>query len=142
MAIQHTFRIAGGTARVAQRRGSLFVELGPDILFGRRLDPRLVTHETGNSDIHGQSIAIAESDPVLHRRALRSDRAHDRQERQIEADDSIFCVVDDPSDLLGRQPRIDSVQHAGTATNPVVQLEMAIAVPGQSRYPLAAAYTQ
>jgi hypothetical protein len=142
MAIQHSFRIAGGTARVAQRRGSLFVELGPDILFGRRLDPRLVTHETGNSGIRGQSVAIAESDPVLDRRALRSDRAHDRQERQIEADDSIFRIVDDPGDLIGRQPRIDGVQHASTAANPVVQLEMSIAVPGQSRHPLAAVYTQ
>ena len=113
-----------------------------DAEVGRRLDPRLVTHETGNSGIRGQSVAIAESDPVLDRRALRSDRAHDRQERQIEADDSIFRVVDDPGDLIGRQPRIDGVQHASTAANPVVQLEMSIAVPGQSRYPLAAAYTQ
>jgi hypothetical protein len=56
---------------------------------------------------------------------------HQRQEAQVEAQDLVFGVVGDPRDLVGVQARVDGVQHAAAAAHAVVQLQVAIAVPGQ-----------
>ena len=40
-------------------------------------------------------------------------------------------MIDDVSDLIGKQPRIDGVDHRAHAGHRVVELEVAIAVPRQ-----------
>ncbi|MNT51041.1 hypothetical protein D3C72_1879890 [compost metagenome] len=58
-------------------------------------------------------------------------RLHQRQEAQVEAQDLVFGMVGDPRDLVGVQARVDGVQHAAAAAHAVVQLQVAVAVPGQ-----------
>jgi hypothetical protein len=55
---------------------------------------------------------------------------HQREKAHVEGKDLVFGVVDDPGDLVGMQPWIDGVQHAAGARDAVVQLQVAIAVPG------------
>ena len=62
---------------------------------------------------------------------MRRELLDQRHENRIEEDVAIFGMVDDVLDLLRKQARIDGVQDAAAAGHAVVQLEMAIAVPGQ-----------
>ena len=142
VAVQHALRIARGTARVAQSGRGFFVELGPAVVFGSRLDPGFVTHQPGKARIGWKPITVAECDPVLHSGAVRGNRTYDRQERQIETDRFVFRIIDDPRDLFRRKPRIDGVQHARAAAYAVVQLEVAVPIPSQRRHPLASGDTE
>jgi hypothetical protein len=54
-----------------------------------------------------------------------------RQESEIEAQGLVFGMVRDPRDLVGMQARIDGVQHAPAAAHAVIELQVAVAVPGQ-----------
>ena len=51
----------------------------------------------------------------------------------IEEHEAVFGVIDDVDDLLDEQARVDGVAHRAHAGDAVVQLEMAVAVPGQRR---------
>jgi hypothetical protein len=46
-------------------------------------------------------------------------------------------MVGDPGDLVGRQARIDGVHHAAAAGDAEIELEMAVAVPGQRGHAVA-----
>ena len=52
---------------------------------------------------------------------------------------AVFRMVDDPGDLLGKQPRIDGVVDRADAENAVPRLEVAPGVPGERRHPFARA---
>ena len=65
---------------------------------------------------------------VLH---ARGDRLDQRQEGQVEEQDLVFGMVGDPDDLVGMQARVERVQHRARAGDRVVQLQVAVAVPGQ-----------
>ena len=52
---------------------------------------------------------------------------------------AILGVVDDVGDLVGEQARIDGVTDRADAGDAVVQLEMAVVVPGERRDALALA---
>ena len=54
-----------------------------------------------------------------------------RNECQIGQHQAIPGVICDPGDLIGKQPRIDGVDHRAHAGHRVVELEVAIAVPGK-----------
>ena len=46
-------------------------------------------------------------------------------------DDAVFGMVGDPGHLVGREARVERVHHAAAAGDAEVQLEVAVAVPGQ-----------
>jgi hypothetical protein len=61
-----------------------------------------------------------------------------RQEGHVEAQHLVFGVVGDVGDLVGVQARVDGVQHRAHAADRVVQLHVAVAVPGQRGHAVAA----
>jgi hypothetical protein len=105
-------------------------------------EPGLVAAQAGDAGVGGQLVGIAQSDPVLDRAAVRPHGLHDRQERHVEAQHLVFGMVGDPGNLVGREPRVDRVDHAATAGDAEVQLEVAIAVPRERGHPVAEAQLQ
>ena len=69
--------------------------------------------------------------------ALR-DRLDQRQEGQVEEQRLVFGVVGDVDDLVRVQARVERVQHRARARHRVVELHVAMAVPGQRRDAVAA----
>ena len=74
---------------------------------------------------------VAQRDPVFDGRALGPDRLDDGQEGHVETQHLVFGMVGDQGHLLGDQPRVDGVHHPAAAADAVVQLEVAVTVPGQ-----------
>jgi hypothetical protein len=60
-----------------------------------------------------------------------------RQEGEVEEQHLVFGVVGDVGDLVGVQARVDGVQHRARARHRVVQLHVAVAVPGQRGHAVA-----
>ena len=95
----------------------------------------------------GQDVLVAEQvrqrglarhvGSIRHRRIAQrsgpsgSQLLHQRQERQVEEQQRVLRVIDDVGELPGKQPRIDGVAHGADAGYGVIELEMAIPVPGQ-----------
>ena len=61
-------------------------------------------------------------------------RLNDGKESHIKAEHLVFCVIGNPCNLVWMQTRIDGVQNAATTAYSEIQLQMAIAIPGQSGY--------
>ena len=87
-----------------------------------------------DAGVRRQRIGLAERDPILHRRALRGDGLHQRQEGHVEAEDAVLGIVDDPGELVGRQARIDGMHDTAAAADAEIELEMAVPVPGERRH--------
>jgi hypothetical protein len=113
------------------------VEGRPGVVVALPAHPVLVARQAGHAAVGGQPVGVAQRDPAPHRGAARVHRLHQRQEGEVEAQDLVLGVVDDPGDLVRMQARVDGVQHALRAADAVVQLQVAIAVPGQCRDPVA-----
>jgi len=58
---------------------------------------------------------------------------NDGQERHVKAQDLVFGMVCNPSDLIGVQAGVDGVQHMPTATHPEIKLQVPMTIPGQGR---------
>ncbi len=140
--IQRGLGVAGGAAGVAHAGGGVLVEIGPVVVAGVRTDPGFIALQSGDAAVGGQPLGVAQRDPVPHRRTLGRHRLHQRQERQVKAQRLVLGVVDDPGQLLGVQARVERVQHAPAAADAKIQLQMAVAVPGQRGQPLAPAQAQ
>ena len=54
----------------------------------------------------------------------------DRQQVKVDEEDLVLGVVGDIGDMLGREARVEGVQHGADAGDAEVELEMAIGVPG------------
>jgi len=65
------------------------------------------------------------------------DGLHLRQEAEVEAQHAVFGMVDDPAQLVGVQARVDRMQNTARAADPVVELQVAVAVPREGADPLA-----
>ena len=127
--IQNAFRIARRAGRVAERGRGALVELGPDQLVGFAFDEglvgdrsvrcvrkvRLIRHRHGPFD-------LAEPRPEIR---------HERGKRHVEEQHAAFRVVQDVVDLLGKEPRIDRVQHSSDAGDSEIEFEMPVRVPGE-----------
>ena len=61
----------------------------------------------------------------------------DRQQVEVDEDHLVLGMVGDIGDVLGRQPRVERVQHRADAGNAEIELEMAIGVPGDGADPVA-----
>ena len=57
----------------------------------------------------------------------------ERHERQVGDHHAVFGVIDDPGDLLGKQPRIDGVVDRADAEDAVPGFQVPPGVPGQRR---------
>ena len=137
VAVQRGLRVARGAAGVAHAGGRVFVKLGPVVLVGLGADPGFVALQAGDARVLGQFVRVAQRDPVLHRGALGVHRLDDGQEAHVKAQHLVFGVVGNPGDLLGMQTRVDGVQHPAGAADAEIQLQVAIAVPGQRGDPVA-----
>ena len=62
---------------------------------------------------------------------------HQWQKAQVKTQHLVFGVVGYPGNLVRVQARVDGVEHAARTTHTVVQLEMAVAVPGERGYAVA-----
>ena len=69
--------------------------------------------------------------------ALAVDSLHQRQKAHVKAQHLVFGVIGNPGNQIGVQARVDGVQHPAGATDAVVQLKVAVAVPGQCGDPVA-----
>ena len=61
----------------------------------------------------------------------RRDGFDQRQEGEVEEQHLVFGVVGDVDDLVGVQARVERVQHRARAGDRVVELHVAVAVPGE-----------
>jgi len=68
---------------------------------------------------------------VAYGRELRQQLLDRGQQVQVDEQQPVLGVVDDVDDLLGKQPRVDGVTHRAHPRDAVIELEVAIAVPGQ-----------
>ncbi len=137
MAVKHRLGIAGRAAGVTHAGGGVFVELGPVIGCRLRADPALVTAQAGYTAIGRQLVGVAQGDEMPDRRQLAVNRLDDGQEAHVETQDLILGVVGNPGDLLRMQAWVERMQHPPRTADTKVQLEVAVAVPGQRGNPVA-----
>ncbi|MCY1501317.1 hypothetical protein D9M68_353840 [compost metagenome] len=130
MAVEHALGIARRAARVAQRRGGVLVEHRPfEAVVG--LGQLLVAQQVRDASLLRHVRAVAHQHERAHRRELCGDLFDERQEVQVEEEDTVLRVRGDPHQLVGVQPRIERVQHAARPGDRVIQLHVPVAIPGQ-----------
>src|SRR3984885_9081244 len=134
--IQHALWIAGGAGGVAHRRRGIFVEgfpfeiavdFGDPVLIGDRVLQRCLRHMR----------LVGKHDIALDARELVGDLFQDRHEGDVGHHHAILGVVDDPGDLLGKQPRVDGMADRADPHDAVPCLEMAPGVPGNRGHAVA-----
>ena len=82
---------------------------------------------------------VGQDDIALDRRQMAGDRLEERHEGEVGHHDPILGVIDDPGDLLGKEAWIDGMIDRSDPGDPVPGFEMAEAVPGERRDPVAEA---
>ena len=135
--IEHALGLARGARRVAERAGGVLVELGPRE--GRRHlgQQALVAEQAAHLAVGRHVLAVRHQHVGLDGLESGGDLLDQRQEGRIEEQRRVLGVVGDVGDLLGEQPRVDGVADGADAGDGVVELEVAVAVPGQRRDPVA-----
>ncbi len=81
--------------------------------------------------------AVRQRDPRRHAGAMRRELLDERQKRQVEEDQPVFRVVDDVRELVEEEPRVDRVDDRFHPRHGVVELEVAVPVPGERADALA-----
>ncbi len=132
VAVENAFRPAGGPRGVAQRRGAPLVELGPlETVFALGIDQLVIDAE------HRQAgFRRFEQDKATIGRQQRPQPLDERDEAGFDEQQPVLRVVDDVDDLLVEQPRVDRVADSPDAGDAVIQLEMAVGVPGERADPV------
>ena len=136
MAEEHALRLAGGARGVAERRRGVLFELRPLEIIGLGCDEILVAGKSRDRRLW-PAAAVGHRHPVLHALALGGELLDQRREREIEEHDRIFGVADDVGELLVEQTRIDRVGDRAHARDRVVELEVAITIPGERSDPVS-----
>src|SRR5262249_50947516 len=132
MGIKHTFRMACRAGGVAHAGGGVFVERFPGEIFVHRADPLLVGRRISKR-CRGHMGGISQHDVAFDRRKPVCKFFQQRQKREIRHHDAILGMVDDPGDLFGKQPRIDSVIDRANSENAVPRFDVPPGIPGQRR---------
>ncbi|CAB4661068.1 unannotated protein [freshwater metagenome] len=130
MAIHDTFGIAGGATCVTHTCCLIFVDIRRPHC-RRRLGKQcliLVDFKTGNCIGHFP-LAVIHKDQMLHRGKRREKWLNQREDRRINEDHFIFCMINDVGQLFGKQTNVERVQHATTTGSRKIQLQMALSVP-------------
>ena len=134
--IDHAFGIACCARRVAHAGRGIFVKGFPNEVAVDVGDPLLVRHRILQCGRRHMRRA-GQHHVFLDRLQLVGDFFEDRHEGEIDHQYAVFGMIDDPDDLLGKQPRIDGVINGADAHDAVPGLEMPPGVPGQRRHPIA-----
>ncbi len=135
--IEHALGVAGRARGVAERGGRALVEVGPFQRAGLAGDQLLVAQQLGDLGGGRHVGAVGHDHDVLHGLELLPHALDDRQQVQVDENDLILGMVGDVGHVLGRQPRIDGVQDGADAGDAEIELEMAVAVPGNGAHPVA-----
>ncbi len=85
---------------------------------------------------------IGHDDEALDVGNLVGDRLQQGHEHRVDTDEAVFGMVDDVHDLLGEQPRIDRMTHVSAAADAVVNLEVAVVIPGERCDAVALLYAE
>ena len=136
MRIEHALRVAGGAGGVAEPGGGALVELLPAEVAVDLADPLLIWNgvlELGCRHVGG----VCQDDVALDGRQMVGDRFEQRHEGEIDHHEPVFRVIDDPGDLLREKTRVDGMIDCPDARDAVPGLEVAEAVPGKRRDPVA-----
>ena len=135
--VEHALGLAGRARRVAERAGGILVELGPRECRRHLGQQPLVAQQAAHLAVSRHVLAVRHQHVGLDGLERGSDLLHQRQEGGVEEQRRVLGVVGDVGDLLGEQPRIDGVADRADAGDGEVELEVAVAVPGQRRHPVA-----
>jgi hypothetical protein len=81
--------------------------------------------------------AVGHDHDVLHGLEVLPHALDDRQQVEVDEDRLVLGVIGDVGDVLGRQPRVDGVQHGADAGDAEIELEVAIGVPGDGAHRIA-----
>ena len=138
---EYAFGIAGGPGRVAKRGRRILVEHRPVVFVVLRTDQFLVANEIRDRQ-RGHVRPVRHRDEALDRRHRRSQLFDQRCECQVEKQVLVFGVIGNVGDLLGKETRIDRVQHGAHAGHAIVEFHVPIAVPGQRGDAVAPLYAQ
>jgi hypothetical protein len=135
MRVEDPLGVAGGAARVAERRSRALVDLGPrEVARAGLLEQLLV----GDRAREGVEVAVAHHHEVAHAVELGRQLRQRRDERAVDEDHPVLRVVDDVDDLLGEQADVERVQDGAVGGHGEVELVVALGVPGEGRHPVAA----
>ena len=104
-----------------------------------RIDQVLVAQQFGDLRRHRHEVPAGHGHERLDGLNARGDRLDQRQEGEIEEEDRVLRMVGNPHHLVRVQPGVERVQHGAGARHRVVQLHVAVAVPGQRRDAIAEA---
>ena len=135
--VEHALRIAGRARGVAERRCGLLVEVGPLQGAGLACDQLLVAQQVGDLARGRHVGAVGHHHDMLHGLELADHALDDRQQVEVDKDDLVFGVVGDVGHMLGREARVQGVQHGAEAGDAEIELEMAVGVPGNGADPVA-----
>jgi hypothetical protein len=128
VAVEHALGFAGGARGVAERAGSLLVELRPVEVVALGRDQIVVERDRRKRGLG----AAEQNDPhVLGQ--LRPQPLDQRDEAGFEEKQPVGGVIEDVDDLFVGQHRVDRVADPADPGNPVVELEVAVGVPGHCR---------
>ena len=130
MRIEHALGIAGRAGGVAKAGGGALVECLPLKVGVDFADPVLIGDrvlEPGRGHVR----RVGQDDIALDRRQMIGQSLEQRHEGQIRHHHPVLGVVDDPSDLLGKETRVDGVVDRADPGDAIPGFEMAVAVPGE-----------
>src|SRR5216117_1738679 len=80
---------------------------------------------------------VAHDHDPAHARDLVADRLEHRPRARVGEDHRVLGMVDDVGEVLGREPEVQRVEDAADERRRPVDLEVAVAVPGQGRHTVA-----
>ena len=136
VAVEHALRVSGGARRVAERACGALVESRPVELVGMAGDEGLVGRQLALHHVRHRLVARHQHD-ALDARDLALQHLEQRQQRRVDEQHSVRRVVDDVLELLREQSGVDGVHDGAHARHRIVELEVAVVVPGQRRDPVA-----
>ncbi|MNN14427.1 hypothetical protein D3C81_1274900 [compost metagenome] len=131
VAVEHAFGIARSTGGIAQRRCAVLIEGWPHEVIGVRFDQIFVAQQIGDRGNRRHMRSVRHENEAGDGRDFASDGFDQRQEGEIEEEDAVLGVVGDPFHLVRMQAWVQRVEHGTRAGYGVVQLHVAVAIPGK-----------
>ena len=127
VAVDNTFRIAGGAAGVTHGHRRTLVGLGPGKVLRRRGEQVLVAVHRHVAQATG--VPLADQDVGLDRRELTRDGSQHGQDGGVDDHHPVLAVVDDVGQLVGEQPQVQRVQHRAHRRDGQIGLQVLLGVP-------------
>ena len=134
--VHHALGISGGAGGVAQAGGGVLVERFPGEVAVGAGEPFLIGHGVAQAGLRHVG-GIGQHDVALDGGELVGELFEQRHEGQVGEETPALGVIDDPDDLLGKQPRIDGVIDGADPENAVPRLQVPPGVPAERRHAVA-----